>query len=228
MVNSLGPLPALTFENTIFSLATDLPALLQAIRTSRCGALRLLTLSYRQVRLQLQQSLGAEFGKNSRQYLDLLVAPLHCAGCLWEFPDSYRNSLFLGQILQQEFGSVDGAVPGYRQIAETGLCPLCGCSECVLLYEYYPPDAIGQIELDAIRRYWQNQAREWWHLAESRNLNCADCDALILRNQGFLMNGMFLCAACVDQELSTALEKLRSYPHSLGNNLLRKARPYRE
>lgn len=222
-----SPAPVLRIEDTSFPLVKDLAALMQAIRSSRRGALRLPTLSYRQVRRQLQRSLADQFGRNTRQYLDLTVAPLYCAGCLWEFPESYRSSLFLGRILQREFGSIAGAEPGYRQFAETGLCPLCGCSESVLLYECYEPDAIGRADVEAIRRYWQYQAGQWWRLAEDRSLTCARCGARVERDTGFLKDGALLCAGCVDQELAGAEERLRAYPHYFGNNLLRKVRPYR-
>src|SRR5262249_9689471 len=136
--------PRMTFENTSFPLVRDVPALLQTIRIGRCAALRFRTLSYRWTRLQLQQVLGEEFGKHSRQYADLVFAPLYCTGCLWKYPESYRNSLFLDDKLRQDIGPLAGAEPGYKQFAETGLCPLCGCPESLLLYEYYPPEAIGE------------------------------------------------------------------------------------
>lgn len=200
----------------------------QIIQTGRCCAVRLPTLNYRRTRLQLQQTLGQQFGEVSRQFMDLMVAPLHCAGCLWEFPDSYRDSLFMGQMSESEFGFGDRAMPGYRQFAETGLCPMCSCSESVLLYEYFLPDAIDQADLHAIGKYWQEQARRWWRLAEEQQLSCSACSAPIFRNQGFLMNTMLLCKSCADRELAAALDRLRSYPHYLGNNLLRKVRRYRE
>src|SRR5262249_29459065 len=100
--------------------------------------------------------------------------------------------------------------------------------ESLLLYEYYPPEAIGERDLEAIRRYWQDQALQWWRLAEDRELSCADCGEPILRDQGFLANKVLICAACASRKLASALENLRSYPHYFGNNVLRIARSYRE
>jgi hypothetical protein len=230
MTASLSPSPSftLTFEDTKFALVRDVPALMQAIEASRCGALRFSILEYRQIRRQLQQSLREQFGQLSRAYMDLVFAPLHCAGCLWEFPDSYRDSLFLGPAQQQEGVSNAGDMPGSREFAQTGVCPLCGCSECVMLYEYYQLESIGQADIEAIRRYWQSQARRWWRQADEQKRACAGCSTSLWHDQGYVINNTLLCVNCVDQQLDTALEQLRGYPHALGNNLLRKARLYRE
>lgn len=218
----------LSYEATRFPLVNDETSFLQAIQTGRCAALRFPILDYRQMRLELQRCLAQHYTERSRQFMDLLVAPLHCAGCLWEFPQSYCAALFLGRTLEKEFSSIAGAQAGHAVIADTGVCPLCGFDEGVLLYEYYDPAAGGPIDLKAIRAYWENAAVEWWSLAEEGRRTCADCRTRIVRDQGCLADAVLLCATCADRKLSRASDWLASSPHYLGNNLLRKARAYRQ
>ena len=176
----------------------------------------------------LHRNFGEQFGRNSRQYMDLSAAVLHCAGCLWEFPESYCNSLFLGDMLEETAGSERDETPGAHEFAETGICPLCGCSESVLIYEYYQPEKIGPPDIASIQQYWHQQALEWWRIAGDRELHCTQCDALIPRDSGFLLDRPFLCTSCTEKELASTLEKLHGYPHALGKNLLRKARSSQE
>jgi hypothetical protein len=219
-----GHPPRLFFENTYFPLSKSMPQFLQSIRSGRCGALRFPTLDYQRIRQTLNRSLGEEYGKGSRPHMDLTAAVLHCTGCLWKFPESYCNSLFLGDMMEDALGSEKDEAPGARAFAETGLCPLCGGSESVLIYEYYQPDNIEESDVQSIQHYWHQQALEWWRIAGDRELHCSQCNALIPRDSGSLLDRHFLCESCTGEELAGALQKLRRYPHALGNNLLRRAR----
>ncbi len=223
-----GQLPRLFFENTYFPLSKDLSQFLQSIRSGVCGALRFPTLDYGRIRQTLKRSLSEEFGQHSRPYMDLSAAVLYCAGCLWEFPESYCDYLFLGDMMEDAPGSEDDKMPGAREFAETGLCPLCGYRESVLIYEYYQEEKIGEANVQAIQRYWHEKALEWWRIAGDRELHCSHCDALIPRDSGFMLDRHFLCTACGEEELASSVEKLQRYPHSLGKNLLRKARSLQE
>ncbi len=168
------------------------------------------------------------FGRDSRQYMDLSAAVFHCAGCLWEFPPAYCNTLFFGPLVEDVPGAEKSETPGAQEFAQTGICPLCGYQEAVLIYETYQLEQIGSADLQAIQDYWQQQAREWWRIAGNVELHCSLCNAQIMRDTGYLLDKYFLCAACTEHELSDGVKKLQRYPHELGKNILRKARTRQE
>jgi hypothetical protein len=211
-------------DGTNFPLVNSVDALCVAIEAKGKGVLRFPSLTYREVLLDLTQKLEKQYGRSSRQYQDSIPSPLVCAGCLWEFPGSYKLSL---QGALRGRGMTFGATPGFDRFGETGICPQCGSDESLFVYEYFPLEQISESDVSAIRRYWQQQARTWWQSQQPQVASCDYCNAAIARNQGYLSGSSLICEECVTRGLMTeGLEKLKGDPHTYGAALLRKARQF--
>ena len=77
-----------------FQLVYSVDAFLVAVETEGRCVLQLRTLTYPEVQAGLHSRLRERYGGKSYEYLeDLAHAPLLCAGCRWEFPDSYKMAL---------------------------------------------------------------------------------------------------------------------------------------
>ena len=126
-----------TIDGASFPLVDHVDALRAAIEAGGKGVLRFPSLSYHEVLVDLTQWLEKRYGRTSRQYQDSVPSPLICADCLWEFPGSYVLSLYG---VFAHFSSVSGATPGFDRFGTSGICPQCGSRECLLVYEYFPPE----------------------------------------------------------------------------------------
>ena len=183
-------------------------------------ALRFRSAEYRPTNVALLQRVEAAYGKSSPRESDLAHAELHCAGCLMEFPWSYRLSL--GG--HGTAGVVWGATPGFREFGQTGRCPQCGSESSLLVYESFNGWDVTEDDVDRIRRYWRMRARDAWKQLPGQVGCCDDCNGDIPRDEGYLDGSNLICASCAAQKLAGAVEKLRRDPHYFGSALLRKIR----
>ncbi|HET9912546.1 MAG TPA: hypothetical protein VFQ13_11695 [Anaerolineales bacterium] len=219
---------SVTIDATEFRVANDLEALLENIAAENRGGLRFVTAEYPKVIEFLLRELEKSYGGDSRQFKDVLPAALYCTGCMWEYPESYRLNLRLKGNLQKYYqASIGGALPGYKQFGEQGICVLCESKESLLVYECYPPESISEKDISAIRRYFHEEAEKWWGQQKESSVSCTGCKAMISRNQGFVFQRHLICTNCLDIELENGVELLKGYPHQFGNNLLRRIRGFR-
>jgi len=133
------PVQTAQIDGQDFPLFEKTDDLIDSIRRSNIGALRIQSTAYQNATLDLHRKLAAIYGESSRQVRDIYSAALHCAKCKTEFPDSFKLAV------QGGFGpgtSVRGATPGFREFGQTGSCPGCGCQESLLVYEHFLPDQI--------------------------------------------------------------------------------------
>ena len=209
-----------TIDATTFSVVSTADEFIQTIRTARRAALRLRSAEYSQTAVALTQRIQDEYGAGAPQEFELSCAPLHCAGCLAEFPPSYRLSLmnFFGA------GQVWGASPGFREFGQTGRCPQCGSQDGLLVYEDFTGLNITEKDVDKIRLFWSLAARQWWPSRPADVGICDFCNRDISRGEGYLKGSSLLCAACADDLLADAAEKLQRDPHYFGAVLLRQIR----
>lgn len=217
---------SVTIDGEGFPLVSSVDELCAVIESNSRGALRFRSVTYGEVISALTQKLEKRYGRMSRQFLDSVPSPLLCAGCLWEFPGSYRISLQMPGAL----GFIIGATPGFDQFGKSGTCPQCGNDESLLVYELFRPERISSADVNAIRRYWQEQARFWWgnQNQQRSEANCDSCNDSIARNQGYLSGSSLICERCVNKGLMMeGLWRLRSDPHFYGAALLRKVRRFR-
>jgi uncharacterized protein YjbI with pentapeptide repeats len=211
---------SVTIDLTSFPLVNSVAALCAAIEAGGKGVLRFPSLTYGEVYRNLYKQLEKRYGPNSRQSEDMMSSLLICAGCLWEFPGSYRLSLQI-----RGPAVTFGGTPGFDRFGESGICPQCGSRESLLVYEYFPAEQISMSDVSAIRRYWQQLARTWWQSQQRQQAFCDDCNTAIARNQGYLSGSSLICEGCVTRGLMTeGLEKLKGDSHYYGAALLRKAR----
>ena len=220
-----GSAASIMIDGTRFQLVNSLDVLCTIIEAEGRGVLRLRSVTYGDVLFGLAQKLEKRYGKTSSQYRDVVSSVLLCAGCLWEFPGSYTLSLQAPEV----FGDVVvGATPGFGQFGKTGVCPQCGSDESLLVYECFPPEQISEVDIEAIRMYWREQAHTWWQREQRPNAICDYCNDDIIREQGYLSSASMLCENCIRKGLmAEGLEKLRDNPHYYGSALLRKARQFR-
>ena len=130
--------------------------------------------------------------------------------------------------LQMPETRMTGATLGYDLFGKTGVCPHCGSYESLLVYEYFPLEQISEVDVRAIRKYWQQQALTWWQSQQQRAGTCENCNEIIVWNQGYLSGNDLLCENCVNKGLMTeGLSRLKDNPHFYGRALLRKARRFR-
>lgn len=221
-----GAVARVTLDGTEFQLANNIDALYAAIEVEGRGVLRFRSLTYGNVLAELVQRLETRYGPMSRQYRDSVPSPLLCAGCLWEFPGSYKMSLQAPEMFADR--SVIGATPGFDQFGRSGVCPQCGSNEGLLVYECFLPEQISEADIEAIRRYWRELAQAWRKSQQRSQGICNDCNDDIAQGQGYLFGTDLICENCVRKGLLTeGLESLRNNPHYYGSALLRKARPFR-
>lgn len=211
-----------TLDGARFRIVTSVAGLCEAIEAEGRGALRLPTLAYGDVLGELIAALRARYGDASRQFRDSVPSPLVCAGCLWEFPGSYKLSL------QNAWGTgmVFGATPGYGEFGKTGACPQCGSTESLLVYETFDPASVTQADVDAIRALWRQSAREWWQTQGERQSGICDACSYqeIRRGEGYLSGSSLRCEKCANEALADGVAQLRKDPHYYGAGLLRKVR----
>lgn len=220
-----GSAASIMIDGTTFQLVNSLDALCATIEAEGRGVLRLHSVTYGDVLFELAQKLEKRYGKTSSQYRDVVSSVLLCAGCLWKFPGSYTLSLQAPEVFG---GVVVGATPGFDQFGKTGVCPQCGSDESLLVYECFPPEQISEVDIEAIRMYWQEQAHVWWQREQHTPAICDYCNNDIARGQGYLSGASILCENCIREGLmAEGLEKLRDNPHYYGSALLRKARQFR-
>ena len=80
----------------------------------------------------LQNKLEHRFGKDSRELSDLLAAPLYCAGCHWEYPNSHQMFLH-----QKELPLMNAdETTELEEFEDKGRCPRCGTRESLLVYYF--------------------------------------------------------------------------------------------
>ena len=208
-----------------FLLAQSAGELCSAVAKQGRAILRFRSVQYGSLLRDLAQRLQKEYGANSRQYNDLIPSPLLCAGCLWEFPMSYVMSLQAPDM----FGDrILGGTPGFDRFGKSGTCPKCGSDESLLVYEYFPTEKITRTDIEAIRKYWQNNAHEWWQSQQRSEAICDRCNGPVSRGGGYLADTDLMCGDCLHRGLMTeGIAHLRNNPHYYGNALLRKARSFR-
>jgi hypothetical protein len=208
-----------------FRLCSTVVDLCELVRIEGRGVLRFRSLDYRATLIELKTTARDLLDSGLIDLRDLFASPLLCAGCLWQFPGSYRLSLQSQGVL----GNLIGATAGFDNFGQTGVCPQCGSSLSIFVFESFPPDSITDKDLRAIRRYWHSQARNWWGAyGTTKTTACARCSASIPRNEGYLAGTQMLCDECINNDLmSVGLEQLRKDPHYYGAGLIRKARASR-
>jgi HEAT repeat protein len=227
VLDRIGWCASITIDETKFLLANNVEDLCQAIKGEGRGVLRLRTLDYGDAQIELMQMLDKQYGQKSPQYKQLFASLLLCADCLWEFPASYTLSL-VGRDMK---GVPNWALyePQARVFAQTGVCPQCGGNESLLVYECFFPEQITQVDVEAIRKYWQERAHAWWQSHQRSDAICDYCNRTIARGQGYLSGSYLSCEDCVRESLMTeGLENLKENPICYGSALLRKARPFRK
>lgn len=222
--NVSGNSATITIDGTRFRLVKTVDELSAAILAESRGALRFLSLDYGDLYADVMKQLEHKFGGASRQYRHFQGSDLVCAGCLWEFPGSYRLSLQSQNIFG---GRVIGATPGFDQFGRTGICPQCCCAESILVYETYEPNAIGENDVQAICRYWHERAKAWWKTQKQREISCNHCYENIHNGEGYLEGSGIICEKCVRSLTKDGVEQLRSKPHYYGSGTLRKARQFK-
>jgi hypothetical protein len=211
-------------ESTEFQLCDSLGDLFLVIENENRGVLRFITRNYSTVHQKLCSYIENKFGIKSRQYLDCSTIALFCAGCLWEYPDTYLNQLRLGKKFQDMYPSIVGAMPGHTIFGKTGICTQCDYHESLLVYECFRPESITKTDIRRIKRYFQEEAKDWWKSRKENWHHCDYCAERIFRDQGFIDEKQLLCVKCINEKLEDGLINLKSYPHFYGKNLLRKAR----
>jgi hypothetical protein len=214
-------------DGTPFRLVNSVGELCQAIEEEGRGALRFRSKTYGDVLADFTRRVSEKYGKGSGYYRDTVPSPLLCAGCLWEFPGSYKMSLQMPQM----FGGrnrVFGATPGFSNFGNSGACPKCGSEESLLVYEHFKEEEVSAADVEAIAEYWRDLARAWWSGSSRTSGICDFCNAGVEKGEGYLEANSLICQRCVDKGLKTeGLERLRSDPHYYGAALLRKARQRR-
>ncbi len=220
------PSTSIMIDNTNFRLVNNVDALNAAVEEEGRGVLRFTSLSYGNVLAEMAQKIEKRYGRMSRQYLDIIPSLLLCAGCLWEFPGSYKLSLQAPEF----FGNgkrVSGATPGFNHFGKSGICPQCGSDESLLVYEHFKTEQISEVDIKYICKYWQEQARLWWQNQKRSQAYCDNCNDNISRGQGYLCDTRLICQKCRNDMMSDGLENLKKNPHYYGSALLRKARKFR-
>lgn len=223
-----GPFDSITIDGTKFQLVNSVDALCVAIEVDGRGVLRFHSLTYGDVLAKLAQKLEKRYGRTSRQYSDIFSSLLLCTGCLWEFPGSYILSLQDPELFSG--GKMFGGTPGFDQFGKSGFCPQCGSNESLLVYEHFKTEQISEVDIEAISKYWKEQARVWWQSRQSQEAYCDSCNDSISRGQGYVSdkNTRLICENCIQKYLMTdGLENLKKNPHYYGSALLRKARQFR-
>jgi len=216
---------SISVDGTKFRLVNSVDELCAAIEAEGQGVLRFRSVAYGEVLSELTQKLEKQYGRTSPQYRDSVPSILICAGCLWEFPGSYKLKL---QAPEMFGGMAIGATPGFKQFGETGVCPQCGSNESLFVYESFQAEQIDEADIRAIQKYWQECARKWWNDQQRSEGFCDRCNTTINRGQGYLSGTNLICDNCLHKGLLTeGLEKLKENPHYYGAAILRKARLFR-
>lgn len=210
-------------DGVSFSLGHSVDELHAAIQRHGKGALLFRTTDYVRTLNALQHQIECLYGKDSPQRRDVIPSAIHCAGCLWEFPLSFKLSL-QGSL---HFARVPGARRGAQAFGRSGVCPHCGSDVALLLYQCFLLSEMGQIEHDAIMAYWLGQANAWWCNEQREQASCYRCNGDVARGQGYLSGADLFCDSCARHHLQDGLIRLPSNPHYFGDNLLRKARATR-
>ncbi len=209
-------------DGTPFPLVNNVEAAMDMIESEGRFVLQFRGQEYGARLHELFQSVEERFGQSSNQHRDVIPSLLVCAGCLWEFPGSYKLAL---QDVSLFKGNVIGATPGYDDFGETGQCPQCGSDECLLVYECFDTQAVTQDDVQAIARFWRSAAESWWQNQESPTALCDACSATMRRPDGYVTSNRLRCETCIQSGLlSEGLERLRENPHHYGAALLRKSR----
>lgn len=187
-----------TIDGTQFALVKNTADLCAAIAKDGRGVLLFRSREYGGILIDLSKRLRATYGENSRHSLDVLSAPLVCAGCLWEFPASYRLSLQNPDMFRGM--AVVGAAPGFDNFGKTGFCPRCGSPESLLVVECFTPETITQADIEAMRRFWRC-GQKWWQTQHRSEAYCDYCSGNVPRGQGYLSLHDLLCESCVQKGL---------------------------
>jgi hypothetical protein len=206
-------------EGQSFSLGHSVDELCVAIQRDGQGALLFRTIEYAKTLSALLRLVEARYGKDSPQYRDVTPSAILCAGCLWEFPFSFKLSLQGGM----QFAGVSGARPGAQAFGRSGACPHCHSDTALLIYQCFLPREFGQSDHDVIMWYWRTQANAWWRNEHRKQALCDLCSGDVTWGQGYLSGTDLLCDSCVQCHLQEGLIRLPSNPHYFGENLLRKA-----
>lgn len=222
---SQEPLAKAVVDSLQFRLCSTVADLCELVRSEGRGVLRFRSLDYRAILSELKTISTDPVLGGVIDLREIFASPLICAGCMWQFPGSYRLSLQSQGLL----GKVIVATAGYESFGQTGICPQCGSDLSILVFESFPVDTINEGDVKAIRNYWQSQARNWWGAYGTTNLTvCTRCNSSLPRSEGYLAGTEMLCDECINNDLMTqGLDLLRKDPHCYGAGLIRKARSSR-
>jgi len=212
----------LRYNGVLFPVVWTIADFVTATASKNLVMLRLRTEQYASHMHDIMRHFDSKYDPSSPEYLAFKNTRLLCAGCGWQFPQSYTLSL-IGAL---DGCSVVGAIPGYAEFAKTGTCTKCGSADSHLAYQCYDPSSISQADVDAIRQYWRHRSEQWWSNTGKSTAICDGCNNYISQAGTYLIGGHLECERCTDEQLADGLNKLRRNPHYFGATELQVARTF--
>ena len=82
-------------------------------------------------------------------------------------------------------------------------------------------------DVDAIRKYCQHLAQQWWQSNSMETAICEGCNGAVSKGSGVLLGSNLYCGSCANEKFGPSYAQyLRTDPNFYGRGVLEKAREY--
>lgn len=153
---------------------------------------------------------------------------LLCYRCFADMAMSFQMTLPGALGLSSVLAVGEGLPANLFESAAKGVCPWCGCSDGILLWDNAPAGDVTEADLQALRELWRQRCLLWWGRTDRSTGLCDRCAVQDLaRGTGYHTGADVICEACALKTTGTeTLAELRKSPDYFGTSELRRARNF--